>query len=76
MNLFYKIIDWFNEKKVIIGLLGISILQIDNTFDENAFWYKLCVMIFGTLAAGGFVHKTVKFRAKAKAKKAAKKATK
>ena len=60
MKTFDKFLRWFNEKKTIIGLLTLSILQIDGLFDPEQGWYKVVFYVAGILAAGGLSHKAKK----------------
>jgi len=62
MKTLQAINKWFNGKKTVIGLLGTTFLQMDlqllTTMNQDLkailFW------VFGLLAAGGILHKSVK----------------
>lgn len=60
MEFIKNILFWINGKKTIIGLIALNILQIDGLFDSEQSWYKICIYLFGLLAAGGLTHKAVK----------------
>jgi len=67
MKTFQKINKWFNGKKTVIGLLGTTFLQMDLIFLQtmNPDLKTILLWIFGLLAAGGILHKSVKNNTKA-----------
>lgn len=53
---------WFNGKKTVIGLLGTTFLQMDLQFlaTMNQDLKAILFWVFGLLAAGGILHKSIK----------------